>query len=155
MLGKIRVEDVMTHPALSVAPQTTVRMAQHLMHDYHIRHLPVVEDHRLVGILSSGDIRRTSPSNAITLSGWDLRSRWETVNVGEVMTHTPITIPPDAPVLEAIRLLYEYRFNSLPVVDESGRLLGILTEVDIYLLLLQECEDLAPAEADYPVAALP
>jgi acetoin utilization protein AcuB len=155
MLGNIRVEEVMTHPALTVAPQTAVRMAQHLMHDYYIRHLPVVDNALLVGILSSGDIRRASPSSATTLSVWEMRSLWDTVQVGEVMTRAPITIRPDAPMLEAIRLLYEHRFNSLPVVEAGGRLVGILTEVDVYLLLLQECEDLAPAEADYPVAALP
>lgn len=155
MLGKVRVEEVMTHPALSVAPQTTVRMAQHLMYDYHIRHLPVVDDQRLIGILSSGDIRRASPSSANLQNESELRSLWDALKVGEVMTHTPVTISPDKPVLEAIRLLYEHRFNSLPVVDEYGRLVGILTEVDVYLLLLQEYEDLAPAETDYPVAALP
>jgi CBS domain-containing protein len=154
MLRNIRVEGAMTHAALTVAPQTTVRMAQHIMYDYHVRHLPVVEGTLLVGILSSGDIRRASPSSATSLSVWERHSLWDKLKVDEVMTRNPITIRSDMPLLEAIRLLYEHQFSSLPVVDDAGRLVGILTEVDIYRLLLRVSEDFAPADADYPVAAL-
>src|SRR5262245_5817840 len=122
MLANIRVQDCMTHPALTVAPQTTVRTAQQIMHDYHIRHLPLVEGKRLVGILSSGDIRRAAPSSATSLSVWEMRSLWEKITVGEVMTRPLITVSPETSMLEAVRLLYEYRFNSLPVVDASGGL---------------------------------
>ncbi len=156
MLSNIQAQECMTHPAITVAPQMSVRAAQQIMHDYHIRHLPVVDEHRLVGILSSGDIRRAGPSSATTLSVWEIRSLWEKVTVGDVMSRTPITVEPATSMLEVVRLMYQYRFNSLPVVDAVGHLVGILTEVDIYLLLLREDEDLTTVESsDYPVAALP
>jgi CBS domain-containing protein len=146
----------MTHPAITVAPKTTVRDAQQIMHDYHIRHLPVVEGSRLVGMLSSGDIRRAAPSSATSLSVWEMRYLWEKLTVSEVMTRPLITVTPETSMLEAVRLLYEYRFNSLPVVDADKKLIGILTEVDLYLLLLREADDVSSsAESDYPVAAMP
>jgi CBS domain-containing protein len=145
----------MTHPAITVASQTTVRAAQQIMHDYHIRHLPVVDGSKLVGIISSGDIRRAAPSSATSLSVWEMHYLWEKITVGEVMTRPLITVMPDTSMLEAVRLLYEYRFNSLPVMDADGKLVGIVTEVDLYLLLLRECEDIAPVESEFPVAVLP
>ena len=158
MLEKMSVQECMTHPAITVAPTMSVRLAQQLMRDYHIRHLPVVEGNTVVGMLSSGDIRRASPSDATTLNIWEMRFLWDKLTVGEVMSRFLIKVSPETPIIEAVRLLYERRFNSLPVVDDAGKLVGILTEVDIYLLLLRTAEntDAVPASSsDYPLAALP
>jgi CBS domain-containing protein len=158
MLEKIRVQECMTHPAITVAPTMSVRLAQQLMRDYHIRHLPVVEGDTVVGMLSSGDVRRASPSDATTLSISEMRFLWDKLTVGEVMSRFLIKVKPETPMIEAVRLLYEHRFNSLPVVDDAGKLVGILTEVDIYLLLLHTAEDTeatSAAASEYPVAALP
>ena len=157
MLRDIKVQQCMTHPAMTVTTTTSVRLAQRVMRDYHIRHLPVVKDNQLVGILSSGDVRRASPSHATSLSVWEIHALWEQIEVGDVMTRNVIAVAPEAPILEAIRLMYEHRFNSLPVVDIKGRVVGILTEVDVFLLLLQQGEAAAPlpTSTEYPVAALP
>ena len=157
MFENILVHDWMTHPAISVAPEASVRLAQQIMHDYQIRHLPVVKAGRLAGMLSSGDIRRAMPSNATSLSIWEIHALWDSVTVGEVMSCNLITVKPDTSMLEAVRLLYENRFNSLPVVDDGGLLVGIVTEVDIYRLLLRLSGYSAPAPcavSDDPVAAL-
>ena len=157
MLHNSKVQDCMTHPAMTVTPYMSVRLAQQLMRDYHIRHLPVVKDNQLVGILSSGDIRHASPSDATSLSIWEIRYLWDQVKVEEVMSRSVITVKPDTPMLEAVRLMVEHRFNSLPVVDDSGRLLGILTEVDVYLLFIRASEQIERESAlpfDYPVAVL-
>jgi acetoin utilization protein AcuB len=137
MFENVHVRDCMTHPAITVAPNMSVRVAHQIMRDYHIRHLPVVRGSHLVGILSSGDIRRAMPSNATLLSVWELHALWDKVRVESTMSCHLVTVKADTPVLEAVRLMYEHHFNSLPVVDDAEQLIGILTEVDIYLLLLR------------------
>ncbi len=157
MLEHVKVQDCMTHPAITISPKMSVRLAQQVMHDYNIRHLPVVDGNKVVGMLSSGDIRRASPSNATTLSVWEMRALWETITVDEVMSSYLVKVKPETAMLEAVRLMYEHRFNSLPVVDEDERLVGILTEIDLFLHLLQTAETDAPVahEGEFPVAALP
>lgn len=137
MLENMLVQEFMTHPAITVSSKTSLRQAQQIMRDYQIRHLPVVDGHQLVGILSSGDIRRASPSSATTLSVWELRALWEKVTVAEVMSKQLVTIAATTSVHEAVRLMYDNRFNSLPVVDKANQLMGIFTEVDLYRLLLE------------------
>src|SRR5690349_1345848 len=126
MLENIQIQDCMTHPAITVMPNMSLRAAQQLMRDCHIRHLPVVKDKRLVGILSSGDIRRAMPSDATSLSIWEIRALWDQVTIEEAMTCYIETVKPEAALLEAVRLMSEHRFNSLPVVDDLGQLVGIL-----------------------------
>jgi len=158
MLENTQVHDCMTHPAMTVAPNMSVRVAQQIMRDYHIRHLPVVRGHQLVGILSSGDIRHACPSDATSLSVWEMRYLWEQVKVEDVMTHSVITVKPSTPMIEAVRLLVEHRFNSLPVVDDEDQLVGILTEVDVYLLFIQTFEHIGQNSApsfETSVAVLP
>lgn len=157
MLKDMKVQACMTHPAMTITPTTSVRLAQRIMRDYHIRHLPVVKENKLIGILSSGDVRRASPSHATSLSVWEIHALWEQIEVGDVMTRNVVTVSPETPILEAVRLMYEHRFNGLPVVEDDGQLAGILTEVDIFLLLLHEGEDVAPlpTSSEYPVAAMP
>ncbi len=140
MFETIQVQQCMTHPAMTVTPNISVRVAHQLMRDYHIRHLPVVQDNRLVGILSSGDIRRAMPSSATSLSVWEIHALWDKVTVESTMSQSLITVKPETPILEAVGLMYGHRFNSLPVLDDNERLIGILTEVDVYLLLLQSAE---------------
>jgi acetoin utilization protein AcuB len=129
------------------------------MKEYNIRHLPVVKNNKLVGILSSGDIRRASPSYATSLSVWELQYLWERIRVENVMTQRVITVGPDVTVIAAVRLMLENRFNSLPVVVASGQVVGMLTEVDIFHLLIQESENmsksLANSQSEIQVAATP
>ena len=84
-----------------------------------IRHVPVVDaKQNLVGILSAGDV-------LLALA----RGR-KSVRVGETMTRNPVTVTPDTPVHEAIELLLEHRFGSLPVLGTDGHLMGIVTDTD-------------------------
>jgi predicted transcriptional regulator len=160
MFENVQVQQCMTHPAMTIAPSISVRVAHQIMRDYHVRHLPVVQGNRLVGILSSGDIRRAMPSSATSLSVWEIHALWDKVTVESTMSRHLITVKPDTPILEAVRLMYEHRFNSLPVLDDDEQLVGILTEVDTYLLLLQSSNqdrDVPEAKHDTAdqVAALP
>jgi CBS domain-containing protein len=90
---------------------------------------------------------------------WELQYLWERVRVENVMTQRVVTVRPDVPVIAAVRLMLEHRFNSLPVVDASGQIVGMLTEVDIFHLLIQEFEEMSKSLTTSPseirVAAIP
>ena len=135
MLRDAKVQDYMTSSVISVPPVTPIRIAQQLMEDQHIRHLLVVDKNKLVGVLSSGDIRRAGPSTTTTLSIWEIARYWERVTVEQVMTREVVRVRPETSVTQAAHLMMCYHINSLPVVDKDDYPIGILTEVDIFRLL--------------------
>ncbi len=158
MLENVLVHEYMTHPVITGVPHMSVRLAHSAMCDHHIRHLPIIQDNQLVGILSSGDIRRAMPSSATSLSVWEIRALWDQVMVNDIMSRYLVTVKQNTYILEAVHLMNENRFNSLPVTDDCGALVGILTEVDVFRLLLRQSGEpmLDPEQTfDYPVAALP
>lgn len=123
------VRSRMTRDVIVAAPDTTLALALELTRNNGIRHLPVVQDERLVGIVSERDLRLAHPP--VWQDDPDaLRRALHERTVGEIMTRLVVTIAPDAPVEEAARLLHAYDFGCLPVVQD-GRIVGIITESDI------------------------
>ena len=145
MLHNAKVQDYMSTPLVAVETTTPIRVAQQLMEGQHIRHLPVVKDFKLVGLLSSGDIRRAAPSIISTLSMWEAASSWEEITVERVMSNHVVYVRPDTFVTQAIQLMMAYHFNSLPVVDNEDRPIGILTEEDVFRLVIEASKEEAAA----------
>ena len=128
----LRVEQFMTQDILTVHPDESVRRAAILMDFGRIRHVPVEEDEKLVGLVSYRTIIKL-------VAGSDLDED-EFLSVREVMKSDPISIPPSTLSVDAIRLMNEKGVGALPVV-EDGRLVGIVTEHDFTLIargLLEE-----------------
>jgi acetoin utilization protein AcuB len=94
-----------------------------------IRHLIVVEDDRVVGIVTDRDIRLNLPSPATTLSVWEINFLLAKLTVRSVMTASVLMVEPDRPLGEAARLMVDHKIGGLPVVD-GDRLVGIITESD-------------------------
>jgi CBS domain-containing protein len=137
MFDNVLVREWMTKQVLTVAPHTTLRSAHQLMKENHIRRLPVMDNGKLVGIITIGDAREASPSDATTLSIWELNYLWAQLTVDKVMTQPVITISPDAPIIDGAQLMLEHKISGLPVVDNQGKLVGILTESDIFKMLVR------------------
>lgn len=144
-MTKNLVRDWMTPNPITIVPKTTLPDAHKLMRDSKIRRLPVVERERLVGIVTLGDVREAEPSNATTLSIYELNYLLSKLTVDRIMTRDPLTIAPDATIRQAARLMLEHKIGGLPVT-EQGHLVGIITESDIFRVLAQEPES-APLEA--------
>ena len=121
----LTVRDIMVTDLVTVGPRETARGAYKLMRDRRFRHLPVVADGRLLGILSDRDLR------PVLLSPELARAR-----VSELMSENPTTIAPEAPVEEAASLLVVKRIGCLPVL-EGARLVGIVTETDLLAVLVE------------------
>ena len=130
------VRDVLTPNVISVSPKTTLPEAVRLMRERGIRHLPVVEDGKLVGIVSDRDLKRAMASPATSLEVHELTYLLNRLAVGEIMTRTVITIGAMFPVEEAARLMVMEKVSALPVTD-ADRLVGIVTETDVLDLFVR------------------
>ena len=137
MLDNVMVREWMTSPVISVLPETPISEAHRLMKDHGIRRLPVVAHDQLVGIVTLGDVREASPSDASTLSIWELNYLWAQLKIEQVMSRQVLTIAPEASVLDAAQIMLDQKVSGLPVVDAQGHLVGIITESDIFRMLVQ------------------
>ena len=125
----MRVREIMTAKPITIDPEMPMLEARQRMADKRIRHLVVVDDARVVGIVTDRDIRLNLPSPATSLSVWELNYLLPQLTVGGVMSKTVIVVDPDRPVAEAARIMMDHKIGALPVVEE-GRLVGIITESD-------------------------
>jgi len=114
----MKVRNWMITDVIVVSPKDTVESAIQIMQQHSIRHLPVVEDNRLVGLVTESSLRPYISPEKLKLP------------LREVMIINPITIDPEASIDEAARLIYKYKIGGLPVVSQ-GKLVGIITVTDI------------------------
>ena len=126
----MRIRDVMTRNPIAVDSETLVLDAQRMMKENNIRRIPVVDKGKLVGIVTKHDLLEASPSPATSLSVFELNYLLAKMKVKEIMKKNPLTLGPDTPFEEALRLGQEKKIGSFPVV-ENGKLVGITTESDI------------------------
>jgi acetoin utilization protein AcuB len=132
----MRVRELMTGAPVTVSPATSMLDARHLMLSKHFRHLLVTKDGQLVGIVTDRDVRLNLPSQATSLSVWEINHLLTKLTVGEVMTRSVITVGPDRDAADAARLMMEHKIGALPVMD-GGILIGIVTETDMLRAFVQ------------------
>lgn len=131
------VGDRMSHPVITVYPETTLEDALKLMQEEKIRRLPVVNQRgELVGIISDGVILRALPSDATTLSVWEARDMVRRLTVNKYMTKEVITVTDDTPLEEAARIMIDNQISALPVM-RGGKLVGMITEKDLFKVFLE------------------
>jgi acetoin utilization protein AcuB len=125
------VKDRMTVNPTTINDTASVMEAGELFHKNHFARLPVMHDGKLVGIITQDDLLKVSPSQATTLSVWELNYVLSKLQIKDAMTKNPITIGPEATLEEAALLMREKEIGALPVMD-NGKLAGIITESDIF-----------------------
>jgi len=131
------VKNWMTKNVISITSATSLPEAHKLMSDYNIRRLPVVENGRLVGIVTRGDVREAEPSDATSLSIWEGNYLLAKLHVDRIMTRNPLTISAEATIEEAAKIMLENKVSGLPVVDQEQKVVGIITESDIFRMVVQ------------------
>ena len=133
------VKDWMTTGVITATPDTTLPDAHQLMDKHTIRRLPVLDNEgRLVGVVTRGDVRGAEPSDATTLSIWEVNYLLSKLTVGKIMSHNPLTVSPEATIEEAAKIMLDNKVSGLPVVDESGKEVGIITESDIFRMVVKD-----------------
>lgn len=131
------VEKWMTKTPVTVKEGDSLATAIHLMKEKKIRRLPVMKDGKLAGIVSDRDLKEASPSKATSLDIWELHFLLEKLTVGQVMTKKVVTITPQTTIEKAALVMMERKIGGLPVLDEEKRLVGILTEDDVFRALVE------------------
>ena len=131
------VGERMSRPVISIQPDMPIQDALNLMHKEHLRRLPVVDKRgKLVGIVSERDLLHASPSDATSLSVWELNYLISKITVDRIMTKDVITITEDTPLEEAARLMADGKVGCMPVMHDD-ELVGIITETDLFKVFLE------------------
>lgn len=126
------VKDFMTKELVVVDPQTKIFDAVDLMKKYEIHRLPVVENNSLIGLITEGTIQAAMPSQATSLSVFEINYLLNKTTVNDVMIRDVQTIAPNDLLEDAIYLMRKKNIGVLPVVDMRENLVGIITNNDIF-----------------------
>jgi CBS domain-containing protein len=129
----ISVAEFMTKDLVTVRESDDLALAEALLKLGGIRHLPVVRDRKLVGILTQRDVLR---------SGMSGKTAARELPVSEVMTKDPTSVRPSLGLAQAARIMLEQKFGCLPVCADDGTLVGIVTEADFVRFAADVVRDL-------------
>ena len=138
MVGTVR--DYMVSEVETLAPDDSLETAVMLERRFRIRHIPILENGELVGMVTDRDLKRALPSPVSGTDQQTFERVVQTTRLGQIMTRSPMTISPAAPLRDAVQILCEQKFGAIPVV-ENGKLVGIITGVDVlraFLALLDK-----------------
>jgi CBS domain-containing membrane protein len=134
MPREMKIRSLMSADVVTLTEDETLAHAQRCMARGRIRHLPVVRDKRLVGLITHRDLLAASFSIFAEVEANEQRRVFSTVPVVEAMHRDVVTVSPNLDVAQAARILLENKYGCLPVVDSEGDLLGIVTEADFLRL---------------------
>jgi CBS domain-containing membrane protein len=134
------VAELMTKKVVTIGENDSLAQLEHGMQRFHFRHLPVVADGRLLGLVSHRDILHASAS-FLSDEAEHQNARILQQPASAIMQREVVTIRPHEPLLAAARLMWEAKLGCLPVTDDDNRLLGILTEADFIKLAIQMLGD--------------
>jgi acetoin utilization protein AcuB len=132
------VKEVMVKEIATLDVNDELSLAHDIMRLGRIRHLPVVDGSRLVGIVSERDLFRSSLAQALGYSGPDSRNQMKALRIKDIMVKEVTTISPEAKLYDAVKLMIDKKIGCLPVVEDD-RLVGLITETDIMRQYLQVC----------------
>jgi CBS domain-containing protein len=124
------IRDIMKTKVIRISADDSLWTVKEIMELAHVRHLPVVRQGELVGVVSQRDLLRASLSSVMGLPAGEQRLFLEGVKIGDVMSEEPVWIAPDASIREAARIMAERKIGCLPVIG-GGELIGIVTETDV------------------------
>lgn len=129
----MKVRDVMTPDPIAIRSDRTIREALETLEKHHIRHLPILEDGRLSGILSDRSVApwRQTLFDAESWHDVDLEALLMQTRVADIVERRVVSIEPDAPVSAAIDALLDHNIGAVPVVDDREELVGIVSYVDL------------------------
>ncbi len=144
------VEGRMSRPVISIHPEMPIHDARNLFKQEQIRRAPVIKKGKLVGIVSDQDLIDAAPSQATTLSVWEMNYLLSKITVKDIMTKDVITIDEDTPIEQAARIMADNKIGGLPVLRD-GKVVGMITETDLFKVFL---ELMGAREVGVRVAAL-
>jgi acetoin utilization protein AcuB len=133
----IQVSEVMVNSVVTVSSRDSLQHALSLLEKYQVHELPVLEQGRLIGIVTGGDLKFFTPAFPLLPDLEELRQTLRELTVAAAMTLEPVSTNPQATLLEAITLMYKHHVSAL-LVTEGETLLGILSVSDILRILIEQ-----------------
>ena len=130
------VKDWMRQHVITIDANDSMHHATKLMKEYNIRMLPVVKKGKLVGIVTDRDLKRASASDATSLEIHELLYLLMNIKIKKIMTKNLITIPFNYTIEETAQILMENKISGAPVVNKKGRLVGVITQTDIFRVMI-------------------
>ncbi|QIM45944.1 CBS domain-containing protein [Streptococcus ruminicola] len=130
------VKDFMTKKVVYVSPDTTVAHAADMMREQGLRRLPVIENDRLVGVVTERTMAEASPSKATTLSIYEMNYLLNKTKIRDIMVRDVVTVSPYASLEDAVYAMMKNQVGILPVV-EAGQVFGVITEKDVFKAFLE------------------
>jgi len=127
----MQIRDWMAKNVFTVEEDTSLLHVTRLMTEKKIRRLPVVDNGKLVGIISDRDVKDASPAKTTTLDVHELYYLFSEVKVRDIMTSDPIVLSGDDSVEKAAVIMLETKISGIPVTDEKNNLIGLLSETDV------------------------
>ena len=131
------VQHWMTRDVISVEADTPFLEARLILKERQIRHLPVVESRKLIGVVTDRDLKEAAPSGASSLDVYEMNYLLLKMRVRDLIKREPITIRPTEAVEKAALLMHDHKIGCLPVVDEAGVLVGMITETDLLGVMVE------------------
>ncbi len=132
------IRDWMTKDVITVQPDISMMKASKIMRENKIRRLPVVDAAgKLVGIITDRDLKEASPSKATSLDMHELYYLLSEIKVKDIMTKNPLAAKPTETVEKAAVIMMNNHVGGLPVVDENGKLVGVITDSDVFKVLVK------------------
>jgi len=130
------VKERMSTPVISVASDLPIMEALNLMKREQIRRTPVMKNGKMIGIVSEKDLLNASPSDATSLSVWEVSYLLSRVPVSDVMSKDVLTLAEDTPIEEAARFMVDNKLGGLPVM-RGNTVVGLITETDLFKCFLE------------------
>ncbi len=130
------VKGWMTSDVMTIDEDTSMMKASQIMKENNIRRLPVMHKGKLVGMVTDRDIKEASPSKATTLDVHELYYLLSELKVKDIMSKNVFTIGPEETVEKAAVKMLEHRISGLPVVNDKGKVVGMITQGDIFKVLV-------------------
>ncbi|RLA99357.1 MAG: hypothetical protein DRG83_13145 [Deltaproteobacteria bacterium] len=126
----------MSRDVITIDENESLQKAAKVLQENQIKILPVMRNGTLVGVITDRDVKRASASDATTLDAHELHYLLSKLKIKEIMTKNPITVPDDYTVEEVAGILLEHKISGVPVVNEEGKLVGVITKTDLFKLIL-------------------
>ena len=132
------ISSIMTKEVVTLSLEDTLYSAEKRMKTHHIRHMPVVENEELIGLISLSDLQRVSFIDAYGQEGTEDTPIYNMLDIKDLMIKKPLTATPKTTILEVSKLLASKEFHSLPVVEDN-KLVGIITTTDLLHYFIELC----------------
>ena len=130
------VGERMSRPVVSITRDMPIHDALALFKKEKIRRAPVLKDGKLIGIISDKDLLNASPSQATSLSVWEMNYMLSKITVKEVMTREVLTVQADTPIEEAASIMADNKIGGVPVM-KADKVVGMITETDLFKIFLE------------------